>query len=526
MSTMTLDIGFYVSRFFSRLHYFLLFSVLGAGLGLGLALTLPPVYRAEAVLVVESPQIPGELAESTVQASAIELLGIIQQHIMSRANLLDLARENAIYRDSPEMTPDLIVENMRERVEIVLPPAWQVRTADTASFVRVSFPASDPELSARVTNAIVTQILEESVELRTATTGQTLDFFEQEVARLGEDLGRAGARILEFQMQNREALPDSLEFRRNRQTTLQERLLQTERELASLRDRRDRLVELYDRTGRVDIAEEMLSPEERQLQQLRSELASALVVYSPSNPRVTLLEARVAQLEEQLALEAGENPDLGLTAFDIQVGDIDAQMEFLAEQVEMIEAELAELQRTIDATPGNAVALSALERDYENIQLQYNQAVERQSAAATGDRIEVLSRGQRVTVIEQAGIPSEPDSPNRKMIMAAGAGGGIALGAAVVVILEFLTSTIQRPAELTNRLGITPFATIPYISTRGEILRRRLLIWGIVILILAGIPAALYVVHVHYLPLDLLAGQALDSLGLGGLAARFGLGNG
>ena len=48
----------------------------------------------------------------------------------------------------------------------------------------------------------------------------------------------------------------------------------------------------------------------------------------------------------------------------------------------------------------------------------------------------------------------------------------------------------------------------------------------IVILILAGIPAALYVVHVHYLPLDLLAGQALDSLGLGGLAARFGLGNG
>ena len=521
MSSMTLDIGFYVSRFFSRLHYFLLFSVLGAGIGIGLAMTLPPVYRAQAVLVVESPQIPGELAESTVQASAIELLQIIQQRILTRANLLDMAREYAVYEDIAQMSPDLIVENMRQRVEITLPQPWQA-----AAFVRVGFPASDPELSASVTNALVTQILEESVRLRTDTTGQTLDFFEQEVQRLGEELGRAGAKILEFQMAHREALPDSLEFRRNRQSTLQERLLQTERELASLRDRRTRLVELYDRTGRVDIAEELLSPEERQLQQLRSELASALVVYSPSNPRVTMLQARVEQLEEQLALEAGENPDLGLTAFDIQVGDIDAQMEFLAEQVEMIEAELADLQRTIDATPGNAVALSALERDYENIQLQYNHAVESQSTAATGDRIEVLSRGQRVTVIEQAGVPRQPDSPNRKLIAAAGAGGGMALGAAAVVILEFLTSTIQRPADLAGRLGITPFATIPYISTRGEILRRRLLFWGLLLAIFAGIPAALYAVHVHYLPLDLLAGQALERLGLGGLAAQLGLGNG
>lgn len=516
---MTLDIGFYVSRFLRRLHYFLFFALAGSAIGLTLALTAPPVYRAQAVLVVESPQIPGQLASSTVQAPAIELLQIIQQRILTRANLIEMAREFEIFEDMSDRNPDQIVEAMRNRIEIRLPGP-----RDPAAFVRVAFPADDPELTARVTNEIVTQILEESVEIRTATTGQTLDFFEQEVARLGEDLARAGARILEFKMANKDALPDSLEFRRTRQAAQQERLLQIDRELSGLRERRSRLSELYERTGDIGTAANPVTPEERQLQQLKNELAAALAIYSPTNPRVTVLQNRIDQLESQLAAMIGAAPGEGLTAFDIQVSDIDAQIAFLAQEKAAIEAELAELQISLDATPGNAVALDSLQRDYDNIQLQYNQAVERQSTAATGDRIEILSRGQRVTVIEQATVPREPDSPNRKLIALMGGLGGVGLGAAAVFVLEFLNSAIQRPADLTGRLGITPFAAIPYIRTRGEVLRRRLLIWGLVLLVLVGIPAALYAVHVYYLPIDLLAGQALGRLGLDGVAERFGLG--
>lgn len=514
---MTLDIGFYIARFFSRLPLFLFCAVSGTAIGVALALTLPPVYRSQAVLVVESPQIPGELAASTVQAPALELLQIIEQRILTRANLIEMAREFRIFEDIASMNPDQIVESMRERIEIDLPGL-----RDTASFVRVAFPHSDPALSARVTNDLVTQILGESVEIRTATTGQTLDFFEQEVRRLGEDLGRAGARILEFKMANKDALPDSLDFRRDRQALQQERLLQIERELASLRDRRARLVDLYERTGQVGGLADARSPEERELQQLRSELAGALALYSPQNPRVVVLQNRITQLETQLAGLSGAEP--GLTPFDIQISDIDAQIEFLAQQVGLIEAELAALAVSIDATPGNAVALGELQRDYDNIQLQYNAALERQSAAATGDRIEALSRGQRVTVIEQAVVPREPDSPNRKLIAAAGAGGGVMLGAGAVFLLEFLNRAIQRPADLTQRLGMAPFATIPYIRTRRDTTRRRVLILGLLLMAVATITAAIYSLHVFYLPLDLLIERLLERLGLDGLAASIGLG--
>ncbi|MDH5797534.1 MAG: Wzz/FepE/Etk N-terminal domain-containing protein, partial [Paracoccaceae bacterium] len=60
------DIRFYLAVFVRRLHYFLAVFVLGTAISLSVALLLPPVYEAEATLLVESAQIPQELAAPTV----------------------------------------------------------------------------------------------------------------------------------------------------------------------------------------------------------------------------------------------------------------------------------------------------------------------------------------------------------------------------------------------------------------------------------------------------------------------------
>ena len=95
--------------------------------------------------------------------------------------------------------------------------------------MRVSFEAPTAVLSATVTNEVVTLILQENVEIRTSVAGQTLEFFTEEVARLDQELATRGAEILAFQERNLEALPDSLEFRRQQQSAAQERLAQVER---------------------------------------------------------------------------------------------------------------------------------------------------------------------------------------------------------------------------------------------------------------------------------------------------------
>ena len=514
------DLKFYLSLFLRRIHYFILVFAAVAGLGLTMAYTLPPVYEAEAQLLVESPQIPGDLAASTVEVSAPEILQIIRQRLLTRANLLDISREFGVHADRPAMTPDAIVQDMRNRISMGLP-----RTRDAAYFVSLSFEASNGPLSARVTNELVTRVLEQNVSMRKAASGQTLEFFQQEVARLDKEIADQGQRILQFKLKNQDALPESLDYRRTRQASLQERILQVERELSSLRDRRDRLKEMFERTGSITVSEQDMSPEERRLIQLQDDLATALTVYSEQNPRIQNLKRRVEVLEnkvaEQRAAEGQGTEDL--SPYDIQMADIEGQMQFLAEQKATIEEELVQLNESIDDTPSNAITLGTLERDYENLRVQYNQATADLAAARTGDQIEAQSRGQRITVIEQAVAPREPTSPNRRKIALMGIGGGIVLGAGLIALLELLNSSIRRPADLTNRLGITPFVTIPYIRTRRQRVIRRTLIGMIIAVVTIGIPLGLYLLHTYYLPMDLLIERALDKTGLSGILEKLGL---
>jgi len=505
------DIKFVLSLFLRRIHYFLFVALAVSSVVVTIAYTLPPGYTARATLLVESPQIPDDLAESTVRAGTNEVLQILSQRIRTRSSLLDIAREFDVYKDRDRISADEIVSDMRSRIGITLP-----RRRDAASFVYVSFSAESGQLSAQVANELVTRILEENRSLRTSVTGQTLDFFKQEVARLDQEIAEQGAKILAFKQNNQGALPDSLDFRRSRQASLQERVLQMERELAALRDRRARLTDLYERTGEVALDGEALTPEEERLQALKNELASALVLYSEQNPRIRALRGQVAAAEK-IVLEQRRKSGAGnesLSAFEIQLADLDAQMEYILTEKASLEAELTALEKTIEKTPENAIVLGTLERDYENLRVQYQQATKDLAAARTGDQIEAQSRGQRITVVEQATVPRVPTSPPRRKIAAAGVAGGIGLGAAFIFLLEMMNRSVRRPVDLSNRLGITPFVSIPYIRSRRQTILRRTAIIAALAVVTVGIPAALYAVHVMYLPMDLLIEKLLNKTGL------------
>ena len=66
-------------------------------------------------------------------------------------------------------------------------------------------------------------------------------------------------------------------------------------------------------------------------------------------------------------------------------------------------------------------------------------------------------------------------------------------------------------------LGITAFATLPYMRTRGQILRRRMIIGSALAVAVVGIPAALWAVDTFYMPLDLLIDRAMQRFGIAGI---------
>lgn len=523
-----MDLKFYLSIFWRRFPYFLILLTLGTAIGVAVALILPPVYVAEARLVVESEQIPDDLARTTVRTDASEQLQIIRQRILTRDNLLEMANRLGIYRgagapDSP-MTPDETVADLRQRVRIITQAGSVVRGRTTATIVRVNFSAPTAAMAATVTNEVVTLILDENVDMRTTVSGQTLDFFTQEVARLELELAQLSGEILQFKEANQESLPDSLDFRRSQQAAAQERLLEQERAENILRDRRDRLVVLYEQTGDDGLFEEQDSQtaEAAQLKALQDQLATSVAVLSLDNPRVAVLRAQIAALETIVAEQEAQAADLTevneagdkLSPYELQLADLDGQLAFIAEQKARLNETLDALAVTIAATPGNALTLETLDRNYENLRTQYDQAVANRARAEQGDTIEALSRGQRITVIEQARAPNQPSSPNRARIGAMGVAGGLAMGLGIIVLLELLNAAVRRPADIVKGLDITPLVTLPYMRTRGQIWRRRLIILTVFMLVLIGLPAAIWYVDTNIRPLQPILDAVLRRAGL------------
>ncbi len=333
-----LDLRFYWSVFLRRLPYFLVIVALLSAIGITVASILPPVYRSQASMLVEPQQIPGDLAQTTVPVNPFEQVQIIEQRLMTRTNLLALAERIGIHADRPDMSIGARVSDLRERIEFIGFTPNVTRAANTpgATIIGVAFEAPTPDLANKGANELVNLVLEENVRLRTSRAGDTLQFFEAEVERLARAIEEQSQRIAEFKGANVDSLPDSLAARRNRQILEQERLLALEREEAALRNQRSTVVWVYERTGRSG-ALGALSPEEAELETLRSQLTQRRTIYAAGSPQIRLLENRIGALEalvdEQRRQRAVPGPDgeaaTPATGLELELAPIDARLEYI-----------------------------------------------------------------------------------------------------------------------------------------------------------------------------------------------------
>lgn len=426
----SIDLPFLLSRA-RRWLFLFLFVFLGvAGVGFVIATALPTIYRAEALLVVESEQIPNDLAQSTVRTSAGEQLQIIEKRVLSRDVLINLADRLQIHAaegvaQSDELSAGAIVEDLRGRI-LIGPSNEGLRPAGDADalLVRIAFDSPNPDVAAAVANELVTLILEEDVATRLQLARQTQAFFQQEVTRLEQQLSTQSTEIQSYKEENIQALPDSLMFRRQDLAMIEERMVQLDRDRRVLLDQVDRIDRL---TGAQPAA-----PEEG---------ANGTETVSP---------------REQI------------TTRDVRREDLKTELSYLDEEHEQLKARADALIATIAETPRVGIRLEAMERDYQNLRTQYDTAISNLAKAEIGELIESLSKGRRISVIEQAVRPDRPHSPNRPKIALVGLAAALASAVGLIVALETLRNVIRRPEDLGSMIGDSMIMTLPYVRTRRE----------------------------------------------------------
>lgn len=519
-----IDFKFYRGILWKRLPLILAIWLVIAIAAMAVAYVLPPVYRSNARILVVKPQID----QTTVTVTSAEIIQSIQERLLTRANLLDIAKEFNIYANKPELSPSERVEDMRDAASLQIVdlggPGSRSRTPSATAFI-ISFAAENPQVALGVTNRFVTMILEQNSKIRKEIVGNTASFYEQRVSELSDQLADLESQIVRFETENAESLPNSLDFRRSEMSRIQARLLAIDTQEQTLLDQKSQLERIISNPLSNPLPTAQQTPEERQLLALSGQLAQARSIYSDTHPNVLQLKAQIEVLEKAIQGQI-TTPDgqvtTAPTAMELQVDSIDALIRAGQQERERLEMQLAELQITIDQTPMVTMGLNALNRKYTGIQAQHDTMITQLSIAATGEEVELRQQGERFEVIEQPTRPDDPESPNRIMIAAFGLVGGLASGLGLVVLLELLNKSVRRPSELVNALGIQPFATVPYIATQGEIMRRRLKATAALLLFIIGVPALLYVVHYQYMPIDLIISKVAERFGLDGLMRNLG----
>ena len=509
-----------------RIPLILALFIIVFGVGAAIAYLLPAVYQSQATILVESQQIPEDLVRSTVTSLPDERIQVIEQRVMTRANILAIIDKFDLYLDQTRrITTTELVERAREAtsIERIRLDGGNRRSDRFSVAFTVAFEHQDPGVAARVTNELVTLILEENVRTRTSRASETTKFLARESERREEELQRIEAQIAAFKQENEASLPESLDFRLNFLERMERRLIDVNSEIQGL-DRDQRLFELglaASGPQSVGIPNEALSARRQltqRLNQLQSDLLQKGAVFSDTHPVMRSLRQEIKNIEAELAAnysggedtqdgaEGGEpeaEADDGPTSIaEFQADTFRERRALLEKQRQELEGSIAEVRESISRTPEVQLGLNALERDYANIRAQYEGLIAKQAAAELGESLEEDNNAERFEVIEQPTVPQLPIRPNRLLILAAafifaaGISGGSALG------LELMNTTVQSAGQMRRVMNRRPIVSIPYIRNIEDVRQTRrkigLSVAGAAVAVTAGIAA----VHFLAVPLD------------------------
>ncbi len=166
---------------------------------------LPAVYKAEAVVLVESQRIPEKYVPSTVNADLQERLNTISQQILSSSQLWQIIQKFDLYPEERKTrSQDEIIQRMRDDIGISIESRWR---KDRPGAFRISYIGSIPTVVSQVANYISSLFIDENIRTRESQAEGTSQFLEDQLAQAKARLEEQEAKLSEYKMKYNGELP-------------------------------------------------------------------------------------------------------------------------------------------------------------------------------------------------------------------------------------------------------------------------------------------------------------------------------
>jgi uncharacterized protein involved in exopolysaccharide biosynthesis len=464
---------------------------------------------------------------------------------------------------------DIQIEVMNVKV---IDKRTQNPTQATIAFT-LAYDGESPELAQKVANELTSLFLGENLKTRERHAQETTAFLKRESENLSRHIQAIEEKLADVKRRADGALPDLVQLNMQLMNQVQRELMEADRDIRSLKERKTylegELATLKPHTPIISASGERLLDMGERLKALRAKYASESAYLSPDHPDIIKMKQEISSLEKETGAADGRDelskrltaeratladlrerfsdshPDVvraqevvaalerelkAVTAraakpsgvkpenpayinIQSQLASTTASLQAQLAAREELKRRMGEYARRLETTPALEPEYLDLVRDRENSVRKHQEITSRLMEAQVSAELEVQRKGERFSLIDPPELPGKPDRPNRAAILLLGAllaiGGGIGSGIAA----DNLDRTIRTPDQLALSMRSLPLAVIPYMPSESELAqfdRRR------AIFRLAGlgiVMIAVVVVHVVWIPLDVLWYALLRKLG-------------
>lgn len=377
--------------------------VAGSILSVWVALNQQHMYHSAEVIQVTRPTIADDLAKSTVEGSSARRMQLIEQRLMARGTLLDIIEKFSLYADIPALTPTEKVVMLRNAVSITGVAAVREGFADDGTISVLTITAMMP------------------------TAEQA-----QQVA------SEFGSRTIELSVSSRIAQArETLSFFAEKEAALASQITALEDEISAFHAANDVALPGTAEFRRNEVAaiNQSLLDIEREKILIRRSADQASANERPATARRMLAEA-----QEQLAT-------------------LDAQLDLLTQRKK-------ELETALQTTPEVQRQLGVYARQMQSLQGELEVVSTRRNEAEVGFRLETSRQGERLTVLEPAGLADYPSTSARKNKALLGGMASLLAGLAFAFVLELRAPVLRSAAQMERETGLAPVASIPVLDTR------------------------------------------------------------
>ena len=456
----------------------ILCTVLGLVIGVALAWFKKDSYRSNTVILVEQQKIHQSYIPDVVGGSAAERVSTITQQVLSRTNLQNVIDEFHLY-------PDVIKSQGYQPVLENLTKIITVKTKGNRGQLEsltISYAHEDPMIAMKVTSKLASQYINENIKLRGEFIEGATKFLEQELTAAKTALDEKEKVLSEYKLQFMGELPNQLDTNLRTLDRLQLEKIRIQDSLNGLHTRAELLqkeIRDYRDSGALQQGPTkgpIRDPSVMQLSQLKNDLKKLSGEFTDAYPDVVSLKLQIQKLETELAQRAGlTNESDGITdiaTFDPYLVGLNTDLKQVKSEIAQLNTQLkrtavsmADFEGRIERTPEREQELLKLDRDYGNMQDNYQHLLQKRINARISENLDKRQKSERFRILDPANLPTIPEGIPRALIPFGGLGAGVGFGFGLAFLLDFLSPTFRRSDDVEISLGFPLLATIPSFKT-------------------------------------------------------------